>query len=172
MITTISEDFYNSLDPKPDFVDIGQFNLKIEAAGGNIIPYSGCIGCTINIPFLGGHVIEIGALVVPTTDYNLEVPVIVGTNAINICRDMCEGAEREIPVQWKNAFASLQHSKVGTVKSTNKTDIQIQPMETLTLSGLVRTKHQVESAITEQTEGASTRIGVCPRVVSLNKNGN
>ena len=172
MITTISEDFYNSLDPKPDFVDIGQFNLKIEAAGGNIIPYSGCIGCTINIPFLGGHVIEIGALVVPTTDYNLEVPVIVGTNAINICRDMCDGAEREIPVQWKNAFASLQHSKVGTVKSTNKTDIQIQPMETLTLSGLVRTKHQVESAITEQTEGASTRIGVCPRVVSLNKNGN
>ena len=172
MITTISEDFYNSLDPKPDFVDIGQFNLKIEAAGGNIIPYSGCIGCTINIPFLGGHVIEIGALVVPTTDYNLEVPVIVGTNAINICRDMCDGAEREIPVQWKNAFASLQHSKVGTVKSTNKTDIQIQPMETLTLSGLVRTKHQVESAITEQTEGASTRIGVCPRIVSLNKNGN
>ena len=29
MITTLSEEFYNSLDPKPDFVDIGQFNLKI-----------------------------------------------------------------------------------------------------------------------------------------------
>ena len=39
------------------------------------------------------------------------------------------------------------------------------------LSGLVRKKHQVESAITEQTEGASTRIGICPCVVSLNKNG-
>ena len=30
----------------------------------------------------------------------------------------------------------------------------------------------METAITEQTEGSSTRIGVCPRVVSLNKNGN
>ena len=30
----------------------------------------------------------------------------------------------------------------------------------------------MESAITEQTKGASTRIGVFPQVVSLNKNGN
>ena len=126
MITTLSEEFYNSLDPKPDFVDIGQFNLKIEAAGGNTVPYSGCIGCALQVPFLGGHVIEIGALIVPTTDYNLEVPVIVGTNAINRCRDICNSAEKEIPLQWQNAFVSLQQSKIGTVKSTNKTDIQVQ----------------------------------------------
>ena len=47
MITTLSEEFYNSLDPKPDFVDIGQFNLKIEAACGNTVSYSGCIGCAL-----------------------------------------------------------------------------------------------------------------------------
>ena len=45
-------------------------------------------------------------------------------------------------------------------------------METITLSGLVRTNYQVETAITEQTEGASSRIGVCSLFVWLNKNGN
>ena len=170
-IKTILEEFYNSLDPKPNFIDIGEFNLKIEAAGGNSVPYSGCIRCLLQVPFLGGHVIAIGALVVPTTDYNLEVPVIVGTSAIEVCRKVCVDTEGEIPLQWKNAFISLQQINVGTVKSTNKTDIQIQPMETVTLSGLLRKKHNVETAITEQNEGASTKIGVCPRVVSLNKNG-
>ena len=89
--------------------------------------------------------------------------MIVGTNAINRCKHM--------PLKWQNALVSMQQSKIGTVKSTNKTDIQVQPMETLTLPGLVRKKHQVQSAITEQTEGASTRIGICPWVVSLSKNG-
>ena len=85
-ITTLSEEFYNSLDPKPDFNDIVEFNLKIKAAVGNIVPYSGCIKCLLQVPFVGGHVIEIGAFVVPTTDYTLEVPVIVRTNAIEACR--------------------------------------------------------------------------------------
>ena len=35
----------------------------------------------------------------------------------------------------------------------------------------MRKKNSVKSAITEQTAGGSTRTGVCPRVVSLNKNG-
>ena len=52
-------------------------------------------------------------------------------------------------------------------KSTNAYDIKVQPKETLTLSGLVRKNRQVEAVITEQTEGASTRIGICPRIVSL-----
>ena len=95
MITTLSAEFYNSLDPKPDSVDIGHFNLKIEAAGGNTVPYSGCIGCTLQVPFLGGHVIEIGTLVVPTTDYNLKVPLIVRTNAINRYKHMQQGRDRD-----------------------------------------------------------------------------
>ena len=110
---------------------------------------------------------------VGTKDYNLEVPVIVRTNAIEACRKVFDGTEGAIPLQWKNAFISLKQSNVGTVKSTNKTVIQIQPMETVTLSCLVRKKkHNVETAITEQTEGASTKIVFCPRVVSLNKTGN
>ena len=44
-------------------------------------------------------------------------------------------------------------------------------METITLSGLVRKKNTIESAIAENTEGASIKLGVCPRVVSLQSPG-
>lgn len=39
------------------------------------------------------------------------------------------------------------------------------------MCGLVRKKRKVETAITENTETASSRIGVCPRVVALDKTG-
>ncbi|MEW8544528.1 MAG: reverse transcriptase family protein, partial [Candidatus Thiodiazotropha sp.] len=44
-------------------------------------------------------------------------------------------------------------------------------METVTLSGIVRKRKEVETAVTESTDKASSRIGVCPRVVALDKAG-
>ena len=168
MITTISEDFYRSLSPTPTLISIENFNLKVEGAGGYTLPYLGYIECGLQIPFLGQQIIEVPALVVPTTDYSLNIPVVVGTNAIKICREKCTDTT-DIPDEWQTAFLSLQQSRVGVVKSTNTSNIQIQPMETVTLSGFLRKKRNVEEAVTEQTEGASTRIGVCPRVISLDK---
>ena len=52
------------------------------------------------------------------------------------------------------------------VKSTNAYDIKVQPRETLTLSGLVRKNRQVEFVNAEKTEWSSTRIRVCPGIVS------
>ena len=62
----------------------------------------------------------------------------------------------------------MQQSRLGIVKSTN-TSILIQPNETVTISGFVRKKTNVDSALTEQTQGASSQIGVCPCIVSLDK---
>ena len=55
--------------------------------------------------------------------------------------------------------------------STNKYDIQVQQNETITLSGLIRKKEDMEAAVTEGTEAALSRIGVCPRIVSLDSPG-
>ena len=44
-------------------------------------------------------------------------------------------------------------------------------MEVRTVSGFVRKQKEAESAITEQAENASSKIGVCPRVVAVNKAG-
>ena len=168
-ITTISEDFDNSMFPKPVLYSIEELGLKIEGAGGHILSYMGAIACSLEVPFLHNQLIETATLVLPTTDYSLQVPVIVGTNAINRCREKCESTTETIPTQWKNAFIALQRSHIGVVKSTNNRTIQIQPNETITVSGLVRKKKSVDSAVTEQTQGASSRIGVCPQVVSLDK---
>ena len=46
------------------------------------MPYSGCITCTVKVRFLPGREIDILALVVPTTQYNLKVSVVARTNII------------------------------------------------------------------------------------------
>ena len=71
----------------------------------------------------------------------------------------------------EECFISSHQSKVGIVKSTNKAEIKVEPYETITISAFVRKSGIVESVFTKQTPGASTRIGVCPRVLSLTKAG-
>ena len=137
-ITTISEDLYNSMSPKPVLYSIEKLGLKIEGASGHILSYMGAIVCSLEVPFLHNQIIETAALVLPTTDYSLKVPVIVGTNVINRCRELCESTTETIPTQWKNAFIALQRSHIGVVKSSNNRTIQIQPNETITVSGLFR----------------------------------
>ena len=169
MITTISEDFFNSLRPLPELQLLSKLdNFTVEGAGGHDLPYSGYIECTIEVPFLANQSFEVPVLVVPTTQYSLKVPVVVGTNVIRQCNERSKG-HTNIPREWTNAFVSFQQTRVGVVKSTNHQDIQVQPFETVTLSGFVRKDKNVETVVTEQTQGASTRIGVCPRVVSLDK---
>ena len=150
-ITTLSDDFYNSMNPKPMLHSTEELGLKIKGAGGHILTYLGAIVCEIEVPFQANQRIKITALVLPTTDYSLQVPVIVGTNAISWCRERCENATKGIPTQWRNAFTAMQQSRLGVVKTTNST-IQIQPNETVTISGFVRKKTSVDSALNRLRE--------------------
>ena len=79
-----------------------------------------------------------------------------------------------IPHCWKSHVAAHlchQSGYSGLVRSTNKIKLELQPFETVTVSGLVRKERGIESAVTEQTEKASSKIGVCPRVVAMDKPG-
>ena len=116
--------------------------------------------------------ITVLALVVPNTRYNSQVPVLIGTNVIEKVKDKCPADNiSEILSQWNNAFLLLQNGFVGFVKSTNKRDFKIQQLHTVTFSGLVRKEKDIETAVMENTETASSRIGVCPRVVALDSPG-
>ena len=171
-ITTITEEFYNLLSPRPhlwSFEELG-LNLKVQGAGGHDIPYIGCILADVKVPFMPNSTIKVGVLVVPATDYGLEVPIIFGTNVISRCRKTCD-SETAVPDNWKNAFAACQTESAGIVKSTNKVTIKLKPIESITLSGMVRDCRQVVSAVTETAKGVSSRIGVCPRVVKLDPKG-
>ena len=167
-VTTVSEEFYNSLDPRSPTADSEEIDLKCP--DGRSIPYIQCIEVTVGASFLPGQEIETLALVVNTTAYHAQVPIIIGTNVIRVYDNICEHDD-DVPLEWKVAFLALHSGFVGSVRSTNKTSITLQPMEVRTVSGFVRKEKEAESAITEQTENASSKIGVCPRVVAVNKAG-
>ena len=167
-VTTVSEEFYNSLDPRPPTADSEEIDLK--GPDGRSIPYIQCIEVTVGASFLPGQEIETLALVVPTTAYHAQVPIIIGTNVIRVYDNICKHDD-DVPPEWKVAFVALHSGFVGSVRSTNKTSITLQPMEVRTVSGFVRKQKEAESAITEQAENASSKKGVCPRVVAVNKAG-
>ena len=60
----------------------------------------------------------------------------------------------------------------GLVQASNKLKFEVRPFETVTVSGLVRKVRGIKSAVTEQSEKASNKIGVCPSVVAMGKPGN
>ena len=105
-----------------------------------------------------------------STEYHAEVPIVIGTNVIREYETICHN-KGNVPPEWKTAFVSLQSGYVGSVRSTNKTFITLQPMEVNMVSGFVRKSKEVESAITEQADNAASKIGVCPRVIAVNKVG-
>ena len=91
--------------------------------------------------------ITILALVVPTTIYYSQVPVLIGTNVIGKAKEYIPTDKiLNIPSQWQNAFLFLCNGFVGFVKSTNKRNVNIEPLHTVTFSGLVRKERELETA--------------------------
>ena len=146
------------------FVSVRDINITLT------VLYLGLIEVTVKADFMQGEEVEALALIMPNTEYNRQVPIIVGTNVIRTYQSLYS-EESDIPPQWKAAFMAIRDDYAGTVRSTNKMPIEIQPMETITISGLVRKQKNINSAVTEPTDRASSKLGVCPRVVALDKHG-
>lgn len=167
-ISTITEEFLQTLNPQPEISSLEDFDLDVRAAGGHSLSYKGYVVVEVNIPFSNGEPLQSIMLVMPETDYTTKVPVIVGTNII---RRFNPGAdEHSASEAWKTAFHSICNKHLGTVKTTQK--VVLQPYESKIITGLTRKTQDVESAVTEPAEeGATSRVSVCPRVVTLNKAG-
>ena len=106
---------------------------------------------------------------VPMTEYNHEVPVIVGTNIIRECKIGSQNIEG-VPTAWQVAYIAIGSNRVGVVKTTRK--LTLQSFERKTVSGLVRKNFNAETALTESVEDEqSPRVMVCPRVVRADKPG-
>ena len=168
-VTTVCEEFYRTFDPPPPVVPIEDFNLVVQGPDGRDLDYLCCISATVKVPFQSTSIHTL-ALVVPNTPYNSQVPLIIGTNVIREAK-VDQYTDEDVPIKWQNAFISLHNGFVGFVKSTNKYNVDIQPMQTVTFSGLVRKIRDAESAVTENTETATSKLGVCPWVVALDKVG-
>ena len=169
MISTISKAYLDQITPKPQIHKLEEIDLDIKCADGLTLPYLGYIEVSVELPCTDQGPMFVPLLVVPTTEYNRTVPLIVGTNVIRQFKDYSSNS-KEVPEAWQSAISSISNSQVGRVKSTTK--LTLQPMEVKTVTGFVRKSENVESAITEPLEnGNMTKVTVCPKIVSLNNRG-
>ena len=171
-ITSISEAFYETLDPKPTLHSITEFGLSVTCANGTELPYKGYIKADIVVPSLGNTTYKAPVLVVENTDYNRRVPVIIGTNVIRLCKQASnDSSESNIPAEWQVAFDSMCN-EILPVKTTKNFSIKVAPGEVKTLSGFVRNTKSFQTAVTEPIDTSlSAGLKICPRVVSLGSSG-
>lgn len=85
MVSTISESYYYQMENRPDLQDINDFELNVTDANGNEIPYLGYIEAEVRIPNSDITGLFVPLLVVKSTEYNRNIPIIVGTNIIREC---------------------------------------------------------------------------------------
>ncbi len=69
MVTTVSEDFYKSLQPTPDLKQLDDMDLR--GPDGGRLPYVGYVEATVEIPFVDCSDLLVPVLVVPTNGIQL-----------------------------------------------------------------------------------------------------
>ena len=173
-VSTMSKGFFDNLTPKPTLRQVSDFVVTI--ADGSNLPYHGYVEVDFEIPGIAGSTVLVPCLVVSDTDYNRQVPIIIGTSYINYL-DQCFSTSNmsdSLPAGWEMARNTLALSRLckKSVKSTNTKHVFIQPQESVIISGLVRKCHNGDgfTAVTEQGTELSGCLTICPRVVSVKSN--
>ena len=117
MVSTIAEEFLCILNDSPVIHSIDELGLRVNTANGHSMSYSGVVEVDIIVPCFGNKSFTVLMLVVPTTEYNKEVTVIIGTNIIHGIKESLSNAEK-VPLEWETAFDAIQSDSVGVVKTT------------------------------------------------------
>ncbi|KAH3885714.1 hypothetical protein DPMN_009710 [Dreissena polymorpha] len=160
MVTTISQNCYEQMDPKPFLYSLEDLQLSITGANGTELVYMGYIEAAISVPNISEETFDVPVLVVPNTEHNINVPVIIGTNVI---RHLHSLPLENLSEEWKAALmATSLATNIGLVVSTNKSTVELPPYETMTISGFVRKSTQDSAAVTEPSEKASSRYWCMP----------
>ena len=170
MVSSVSESFYNELNPRPVLRHLSDFNLSITAANGQGIPYIGYILTTVSVSHFGTTLRNMPILVVSNTSYNQKVPCLIGTNIISRCK-LNRDNSKPVPEPWQMAFDSIIDEKIP-VKTTNNFTIRLQPGEVKNISGIARNTGQFTTAVTEHLDTSlSGDLTICPRLVEMKQSG-
>lgn len=113
MITTVSRTFY---EKNFAYLPLHSLNsiIQVKCASGQILPYLGYIEVDFSFPeevnVSPKH--KILALVVPDTEYNSRVPVVIGTNLIAVCYEVWKEVQQTVPqsrvsIPWDLAYSCL-----------------------------------------------------------------
>ena len=146
-----------------------QSMLKVEAAGGGLIPYEGYVEVELSVPGLENFKMDTLMLVIAGSKYTEAVPIQLGTLQIDEIMKQKELSElRSVGKSWERAFVSREVAnrqaqvlgQLDQVKANIKVSkrIVIPPFETVSVRGCLNIQSlsqgvNVVSEGLEMTEG-------------------
>lgn len=161
--------------------------LKVECADGEQLPYSGYIEASVIFEGLGDtREITCLLLVVPSSNYNAVVPLLIGTNILSVLMDDCSrdyGARYaqhgKLATPWFLAFRCLSlrnrdlarnKNVIALVKNAASVNYILKPNTTVTMKGFVDQKvpYPITCAVIQPSARStlSGDIDVTPAVIS------
>ncbi|PJE77975.1 hypothetical protein CI610_03096 [invertebrate metagenome] len=167
--------------------------LKVECADGQPLPYSGYVEASVRFHGLGGsRDLSCLFLIVPDSEYNTRVPVLLGTNVLT---PLMEDCRKELGVRyaqhgnfgtpWFLAFRCLsmrdrELSRNGNVIALVKnaaTEGQIlKPNSTVTIQGVIDQKvpYPVTCGVLQSSKRSTLAgdIDITPSIISCNTSSN
>lgn len=172
-MSTIAEQFYTShLSHIPLYSCEGL--LRVDAAAGQSVPYTGYIYVTIQID--GLDPLQVPVLVVSDTDYHQKVPLLIGQNFFKRVKDNSSLGRIPEQVQLALRIARLVEKhldkadgKLATVYADR--EYKIGPGQAKSLCANVRIAVPITktSAIVCETDNHSGKYSVTPGLVNVQK---
>ena len=181
-VSTLSEDYYQEHLSHLPLHTINDL-LQVETAGEHNLPYTGYIEAQIRHPEMESTYLAL-LLVVPSTSYHCETPMLLGTNVIRSFLDQWsqeqQGSSRTLPTPWLVAKRCItvqeqtirRQDGLGVVQVQSRSHITLQSNETITLTGKVKTAicaRQVAMVSPLKNSVLPSGVEVCPGLVKLGK---
>lgn len=163
--------------------------LKVECADGQNLPYTGYIETNITCPGIPKCSEQCCLLlIVPDTNYNLKVPLLIGTNILNELINDCKKQHGEQYLQtaklhtpWYLSMRCIairekelrrNKNRLAVIKSAETNKITIGPNQSITIAGYLDKKlpYNVTCAIIQEASDSSLPdyVDVTPAVIHYN----
>ncbi|KAL5012677.1 hypothetical protein ScPMuIL_011228 [Solemya velum] len=192
-ISTISQSFYKKYF---DFLDIKPLLslLNIECADGQLLPYEGYIELNLEVdglPKSGNRMSDCIFLVVPDSNYNSTVPLLIGTNILvplmeitreNSGEHFLQSADLHTPLYL--AFRCLllrdkelerRKDRIAVIKSAESGPVTIKPNSDITIQGYLdkEVPYHPVCCMIHPTKGAAIPddVDITPTLVPYNHGG-
>ena len=192
-VSTISKAFYENNFKDLELMPLDNI-LKLECADGQSLPYFGYIQVDLqSVDFPTKHVQSSILLVVPDTEYNSNVPLLLGTNVLTEFLNSCKYElgdnflhHAELHTPWYLAFRCLvvrdkelkkNKHRLAVIKSAERENITVPANSTVTIKGVTSKEldYRPTCAMLVQTEKSvlPDDFDITPAVVHYNykKNG-
>ena len=150
-VCTIAEWFFDQHLQSSDLVTVEEL-LDLRQVSGEPVEYCGILPVDLKFPDLhSNRIFSVPVLVMKNTNFNHEVPILIGTNVLSSCLNCIKQETGEqnvkkldVSTPWKIVFQCLQYiekkslDRVRQVYSTKS--VELAPETSVTLHGLTRVK--------------------------------